>query len=270
MWRVLFLGQGPLAERAYARLIGLGEDADARVVAACSNERGEGTWWGTAAVRELAAALSTPFVPNATRNDAALFDLATSQHVNCLVSVGHPWVLPGRLLEAVATGAAYNLHKAPLPRFGGFHGCSHAILEGATHFGATLHWMDPDPDAGPIAFAEHFEIAPDATALSIHDRAEQAGERLFGCLLECLAEGRLPPRVPMASRPRVYPRAALSAQREIADPADPAEVDRKARALWFPPFEPAFYRALGRTYYVVPPEGLPAVGAPAGVFATMT
>jgi methionyl-tRNA formyltransferase len=249
----MFLGQGPLAELGYERLLAAQADS-CRVVVACSNPSPEGTWWGTARINELASISLTPFISNAQRNDSLLAESALAWSVNCLISVGHPWVLPERLLDTA--DAALNLHNAPLPRFGGFNTGSHAILEGSTDFGATLHWMEPTPDAGPIAFEERFEIPGDATARSLHTLTLEAGRRLFTRLHECLLEGRLPPRVPMTGQPTIYGRQTLSEHREIADLSDDDEVDRKSRAFWFPPFEPAFYRSKGKKYYVVPPQGM--------------
>lgn len=254
-WRVMFLGQGPLGEFAFARLLDVA-GPDLRVLAACSNPCSEGTWWGTARIRELASAYSTRFISNAQRNDRLLARSAAECSINCLISVGHPWILPEWLLGAIDRRAAFNLHKGPLPRFGGFNGGSHAILEGATQFGVTLHWMDPMPDAGAIAFEEWFEIPRDATALAVHHSTLQAGQRLFTRLVSSLLQGRLPPRAPMVGPPTIYPRRALSEHREILDTSNHIEVDRKSRAFWFPPFEPAFFRSKEKKYYVVPPRGV--------------
>lgn len=254
-WRVLFLGQGPLAEACYARLASAPEGAGLRVAVACSNLAGEDTWWRSARIQELASANGACFVSNAQRHDSLLARRAADLAINCLISVGHPWVIPEGLLHATG-GVAFNLHSAPLPRFGGFNAASHAILEGAAHFGATLHWMDPRPDAGPIAFQARFEIPREATAKALHRLTVEAGRRLFGQLVDCLIGDRLPPRIPMGRPPTIYGRQSLSAHREIQDPADELEVDQKSRAFWFPPFEPAFYRRGGRKYYVAPASAL--------------
>ena len=257
----MFLGQGPLAEVAYARLLDLPEEAGLRVPVACSNPDGQGTWWGTAQIRELAGRHGVRFISNARRNDSLLARAAAELSINCLISVGHPWVLPGQVLQSIHGRAAFNLHNGPLPRFGGFNAASHALLEGAARFGPTLHWMEPVPDAGSIAFQETFEIPWDATARSLHDLTFQAGQRLFACLVGHLVEGRLPPRIPMTGPPAIYPRRALSEHREIPGTAHDVEVDRKSRAFWFPPFEPAFYRRDGKKYYVVPASAMSDIAA---------
>jgi methionyl-tRNA formyltransferase len=251
----MFLGQGPLAELAYVRLLEVATKADIQVPITCSNPCSEGKWWGSAQIRERAAEHSIMFVSNQQRNDSVLARDAAACSINCIISVGHPWILPEHVLGSRDRVAAFNLHNAPLPRFGGFNTGSHAILEGVTHFGATLHWMEAAPDAGPIAFAETFEIPEDATAKTLHGLTMQAGQHLFDQLVDCLVHQRLPPRAPMSSPPFIYPRNALSEHREILNPANEVEVDRKSRAFWFPPFEPAFCRTLGKKNYVVPSRG---------------
>jgi methionyl-tRNA formyltransferase len=254
-WRVMFLGQGPLAEFAYEQLVDATGAAGLRVVVACSNALPENTWWGTARIRELASVNSTRFISNSERHDSLLAETAAELGVNCLISVGHPWIVPERLLRSTDENAAFNLHNGPLPRFGGFNTGSHAILEGVTHFGPTLHWMESAVDAGPIAFEERFEIPRDATAKSLHALTQEAGRRLFSRLRECLLEARLPPREPMTTPTRIYSRHALSDHREVIDVSNDVEVDRKSRAFWFPPFEPAFCRLNGRKLYLVPQQG---------------
>lgn len=257
----MFLGQGPLAERACAGLLELPEDAGLRVPIACSNAGGQGTWWGSAKVAELADRHGVQFISNARRNDALLARIAAECSINCLISVGHPWILSDLVLQSIDGGAAFNLHNGPLPRYGGFNAVSHAILEGTARFGPTLHWMRPMPDAGPIAFQETFEIPQDATARSLYSLTFQVGQQLFVRLVNHLVDGRLPPRVPMTGPPRIYPRHALSEQREIAGSANDVEFDRKSRAFWFPPFEPAFYRCNGKKYYVAPAQAMTDIGA---------
>jgi methionyl-tRNA formyltransferase len=255
-WRIIFLGQGPLAESAFSKLLEMADEARLRVPVACSNLTTEDTWWGTARIRELASEDSTRFISNVRRNDSLLIQSVTEYSINCLISVGHPWVLPEVLLRTIDGTAAFNLHNGPLPRFGGFNTGSHAILEGVLQFGATLHWMEPMPDAGPIAFKEEFEIPRGTTAKELHRLTVRAGERLFNRLMDCLLQGHLPPRVPMNGPPVIYPRHALSEHREITDITNEVEVDRKSRAFWFPPFEPAFYLSNEKKYYVVPSGGM--------------
>ena len=255
-WRVMFLGQGPLAELAFARLLELPDRANIRVPVAGSNPCAEHTWWGTARIRELASRHSTRFISNAERNERLLAASAAECAINLVISIGHPWILSEGLLSAMDLEAAVNLHNGPLPRFGGFNTGSHAILEGVTEFGPTLHWMEPTPDAGPIGFHLSFEIPQDTTARTLHDLTMQAGQHLFNRLLDGLLQGQLPPRLPMPGPPNIYPRHALSEHREIAEISNDLEVDRKSRAFWFPPFEPAFYRSNGKKYYVVPSQAI--------------
>jgi len=72
-----------------------------------------------------------------------------------------------------------NIHPAPLPEYGGRNIAYHAILNGASEFGATLHYMDEYFDKGNIIALEKFEIPEATTAKELYDMSSQASLRLF-------------------------------------------------------------------------------------------
>jgi methionyl-tRNA formyltransferase len=248
-WRILFMGQAPLGEAAYRELKVAGSAALC-LVAVSSNAVASGKWWNRADIFQDASS-HVAFVSNETRNEQELERVIRRCDVNCIISVQHPWVLPASILRLVDY-RAFNLHNGLLPDYGGFNAVSHAILDGATRFGSTLHWMVESPDSGRIAFVEDFSVPPRVTATQLYAMTVEAGLRAFHRLLDTLATGDLPPRLPMAT-PRLHARHDLEKNRQIADPSDDDELDRKARAFWFPPFEPAYILTrLGIKYYVSP------------------
>ena len=85
-----------------------------------------------------------------------------------LLSVHYPHILPPSVLELPTVGAL-NLHPALLPWNRGWHTPSWAILDG-TPFGATLHWMAAETDAGDIALQRSIEVRPEDTADSLYGR----------------------------------------------------------------------------------------------------
>ena len=236
-WRVLFLGQAPLGEACF-RALCRAECSHLAIVAACSNPSAADHWWQSAEIAN-AARPRVPFVPNDRRRDRELRELVLATDANCLVSVQHPWRIPALLLQLV-NYEAFNLHNGLLPEFGGFNASSHAILEGAPTSGATLHWMTEVIDGGPIAFIESFAIGSEDCAADVYKSTVAAGERVFSRLIEYFTMGRLPPRRPMPGPVRLHHRAELCSHRQILDASDSDEIDRKARAFWFPPFEPAY------------------------------
>jgi methionyl-tRNA formyltransferase len=85
-----------------------------------------------------------------------------------LLSVHYPHTLSPEVLALPSIGAL-DLRAAFLPWNRGCHAPSWAILEG-TPYGATLHWMAEDTDAGDIALQRPLEVRPDDSADSLHAR----------------------------------------------------------------------------------------------------
>src|SRR2546426_7173650 len=63
----------------------------------------------------------------------------------------------------VPTIGCFNLHPGPLPKYAGLNVPSWAVYYGEAQHGATIHWMTPEVDAGPIAFQEWFDITREDT-----------------------------------------------------------------------------------------------------------
>lgn len=52
----------------------------------------------------------------------------------------------------------FNFHPAPLPEYKGRNLCYHAIMNGETEFGASVHYMDENFDTGDIIQVRKFPI----------------------------------------------------------------------------------------------------------------
>lgn len=107
-----------------------------------------------------------------------------------LFSVANLRVLPPALL-ARARAHAINFHDGPLPRYGGLHATSWALMAGETRHGVTWHEMTAAIDRGRIAAQELFDIPPDETALSLNARCYEAGWRTFSKLVDDIEADRL-------------------------------------------------------------------------------
>jgi methionyl-tRNA formyltransferase len=117
-----------------------------------------------------------------------------AERVDLLLNIHSLIVLAARVLEAPRYGC-FNLHPAPLPRYAGLNSVSWAIYRGEVRHGVTLHRMTPEIDAGPIVSQELFEIAEDATAISVFMRCVREGLPLVSKLLETAAT--TPEKIPL-------------------------------------------------------------------------
>jgi methionyl-tRNA formyltransferase len=247
--RILFLGQKPVGERCLEMLL-KAQGSNLEVCGVVTNVTKE-VWWGSNLAAQMAQKSGIQVIPNEKRNHQAIETLVREKKVNTVVSVQHAWILPKELLAAV-NYEALNLHNAKLPDYQGYNACNHAILNGDRTFTSTIHWMTEEVDAGEIAIEKTFEISDEETAKSLYQKATETGEKAFQELVDLLAYDKPIPKIPLKGVARMYKRNSIHSLREIANLDDPQEVDRKSRAFFFPPFEPAFFKRGGRKIYVVP------------------
>lgn len=102
-----------------------------------------------------------------------------------LLSYGTSVIVPAPLLELPGL-LALNVHAAS-PDYPGRDPHHFAVYDGATKYGATLHFMTSKVDAGPIVDMELFDVPPNATPANLLDQANQAAWVLLERLLKKLA-----------------------------------------------------------------------------------
>jgi methionyl-tRNA formyltransferase len=246
--RILFLGQKWLGEQCFDLLQSDQYDS-LRICGVVSNVSTR-VWWKSNKIYQHCMTEGIPFMDNNGRNNKAIKAMITNLDINIVISVQHPWILPPDILSLVNFNA-FNLHNAKLPEYKGHNACNHAILNGERYYTSTLHWLETKVDTGAIAFEETLDIAPDDTARSLYEKALQSGQTVFRELLDHLLHQKPIPREPMVGDEIFYPRGSIDQFREIKDILDPDQVDKRARALFFPPFEPAYYLLSGRKHYVL-------------------
>ena len=252
MTDILFIGEKPIGEWAFAELLGLDDDR-LRIVGAVSNGAAGAGWWNSCLVSELAKAKGIPSSDSDTMDRAKLTRLVAERCPDALNVVQGRTIISDEALRLVG-GRAFNLHLAPLPSFRGFYSANHALLKGASEFAATIHWIAPTVDTGDIAFEEKISVAPDETAQSLYAKSIDAGMHAFRSLLVSLAGGEAVPRRVQLGESRYFSRKSLDAHRMIRDMSDGEEVDRKARAFYFPGFPPAYAELGGRRFAISPAD----------------
>lgn len=249
MRRVMFLGQKQFGECAWD-LLREREGAGYQVVALVSNASRDAVWWNSARIWETRGGRA--FVDNAARNEEAILRAVRELGVDTLLCVQHAWVLSAQVLEAVGYNAI-NFHNARLPDYRGYNAVNHALLNGDPTFTCTGHWMADRVDAGDVACEAVFRVHPDETAVSLYAKCHHAGLRAFQAVLDRLEQMESLPRRPLAGEGTFYSRRSSEALRD-ATGCTPEEQALRARAFFFPPFEPAYVRADGRKVYLLPPS----------------
>lgn len=135
-------------------------------------------------------------------------------------------VVPARILNSLGFGA-YNFHPGP-PNYSGWVPAHFAVYERATMFGATVHVMVEQVDAGPIVAVELFGIPPDTGALGLEALAYSRLARLFWQLAKPLATQCEPiQELPVKWSGRRSTRRLYEAMCEIPLDISKEELDRR-------------------------------------------
>jgi phosphoribosylglycinamide formyltransferase-1 len=84
-----------------------------------------------------------------------------------------------------------NIHPALLPSFKGLDTHKRALDAGVKLHGATVHFVVPDMDAGPIVAQAAVPVQEDDTEARLAARVIEVEHRIYPLALRLLAEGKL-------------------------------------------------------------------------------
>ncbi|MGB7101689.1 MAG: phosphoribosylglycinamide formyltransferase [Xanthobacteraceae bacterium] len=87
-------------------------------------------------------------------------------------------------------GKMLNIHPALLPQFKGLHTHRRALEAGVKRHGATVHFVVPAVDAGPIVEQDSIAVREGDTEDTLAARVLEIEHRIYPRALRALAEGR--------------------------------------------------------------------------------
>ena len=180
-------------------------------------------------------------------------ELPRTEQVDFVISYMYRNLVKLDVIE-LANRAALNFHAGPLPEYGGWAYYNVAILEEATEYGCTCHYMDESFDTGPLLKVRRFPIdASQHTAYSLERSSQEEMVRLFLEFVELAESGQALPVEPQdPTRMRYMNREEFMALKKIPSDADEETIDRYARAFWYPPYECALSAINGHQVEIVP------------------
>jgi len=88
-------------------------------------------------------------------------------------------------------GRMLNIHPSLLPSFKGLDPHGEALKAGVKIAGATVHFVTPDMDAGPLVAQAAVPVAQNDTAETLAARVLAAEHRLYPLALKLVASGRV-------------------------------------------------------------------------------
>ena len=87
------------------------------------------------------------------------------------------------------SGRLINIHPSLLPAFKGLDTHARAIAAGATQHGATVHFVVPELDSGPIIAQESVPVLPGDTEETLAARVLAVEHRIYPLALKRVAQG---------------------------------------------------------------------------------
>ena len=94
-------------------------------------------------------------------------------------------------------GRMLNIHPALLPQFKGLHTHRRALEAGVERHGATVHFVVPEMDAGPVVAQDWIAVRKGDTEETLAQRVLEVEHRIYPQALRALAEGRAGPAAPV-------------------------------------------------------------------------
>ena len=156
--KIILVGQGPFGEKVLDTLIGQGEDI---VGVFCpADKRGQ-------AMAETAEGSDLALFRPGKMKDAEVREAYLGLNPDLVILAFVTDLIPAALL-GIPTIGTICYHPSLLPRHRGASGINWAVIQGDTHTGLTILWVDEGIDTGPILLQKEVEILPEDTTGSLY------------------------------------------------------------------------------------------------------
>ncbi len=123
-------------------------------------------------------------------HDEHLFSQIDAAHPDVIVCAGYMRLLSERAVTA-RLGRIINIHPSLLPAFKGLRTHQRAIDAGATEHGASVHYVTPELDGGPVVAQARVAVEPDDDAERLAQRVLTREHPLLLATLKALVAGRV-------------------------------------------------------------------------------
>lgn len=186
--KIMFMGTPEIAMTALKALIDDGHNVCAAVTRE-DKPRGRGNVMTPTPVKVLATENSIPVYTPATLRDDAFMEILKKHDPELIAVVAYGKILPKSVLDYPKYGCV-NLHVSLLPKYRGAAPMQRAIMNGESHTGVTVMYMDVGLDTGDIISSEEFPISDTDDFEAVHDRSAEIGSKLLSRTLFDIEAGR--------------------------------------------------------------------------------
>lgn len=146
--------------------------------------------------RANAAGVKTEVVDQSAYPDRETYDQALAQCIDqyqpdLIALAGFMRILSEGFVRRYM-GRMFNIHPSLLPKYRGLHTHRRALAAGDTEHGASVHFVTPELDSGPVVLQGSIEIGPNDDEVSLAQRIMQEVElQIYPQVLAWAAAGRL-------------------------------------------------------------------------------
>jgi phosphoribosylglycinamide formyltransferase 1 len=138
-----------------------------------------------------ATLLPSPFKTKLSpEGELALVELLKRHHAEWVILAGYMRVVKEPLLRAFPN-RIINIHPSLLPAFKGTRVHERVIAAGAAHSGASVHFVVPELDAGPVIAQASVPVHPSDTPEILADRVLTVEHKLYPEALNLLASDKV-------------------------------------------------------------------------------
>jgi phosphoribosylglycinamide formyltransferase-1 len=148
---------------------------------------------GLVSARELGlTAISVPREPGGER---AAFEQRLAAQIDALqpdlvVLAGFMRILTAPFVERYL-GRMLNIHPSILPAYRGLHTHERVLADGATWHGASVHFVTPELDGGPVILQSRVPVLPGDSVQTLSARVQASEYIIYPRVLGWFAQGRL-------------------------------------------------------------------------------
>ncbi len=128
--------------------------------------------------------------PSREAFDAALAGAIDAHRPDLVVLAGFMRVLTDAFVEHYA-GRLLNIHPSLLPSFPGLHTHRKALEAGVRVHGATVHFVTPTLDCGPVVIQAAVPVLPGDDETALAARVLEQEHRIYPQAVRWFVEGRL-------------------------------------------------------------------------------
>jgi phosphoribosylglycinamide formyltransferase 1 len=120
--------------------------------------------------------------------EARLLELLSESSVDIICLAGYMRILSPEFVSRYRL-RILNIHPSLLPAFPGLDPQAQALLYGVRVSGATVHFVEPGVDKGPIVDQEPVLVGPGDSVEALSDRILAVEHRLYPAALRTILEG---------------------------------------------------------------------------------